>query len=134
MQQMSLSFEPGLSRRHRSLRELCAVQMHASGLMHVAARIDTSPTHLGEKLAGASSDGKPRCLNVDELEKYITEFQDYSPIFYLLDKFLSDPEARQQEALAKLASIAEHIPSLLAAAGLPVQVSGARAPRAARRR
>lgn len=118
MHQMSLTFEPGLSGLHRSLRELCAVQIHSAGLMRVAARIDTSPTHLGEKLAGASSDGKTRCLTVDELERYIEHFRDFTPIFYLLDKFLSSPESRQAEALAKLATIAEHMPALLAAAGL----------------
>lgn len=123
---MSLSFEQGLSARHRCLREVLAVQIHANGLMHVAARIDCSPTHLGEKLAGASSDGKPRGLTVDELERYIEQFRDFTPIFYLLDKFLSSPEARQQEALAKLAAIADQVPALLAAAGLAPKVRARR--------
>lgn len=129
MQQLSLTFEPGLAQRSRTLREHLATRIYATGLTWVAGKIDTSPSHLTEKLAGASSDGKPRCVTVDELENYVAQTGDVSPIFYLVDKYLRDPVAQQHEALAKLANLAELIPGLMAAAGLelpPARAAGAR--------
>lgn len=117
MQQLSLSLEPGLAERSRSLREHVAARIYAAGLVKTAGQIDSSPSHLTEKLAGASSDGKPRCLSVDELERYITATGDTSPILYLVAKYLRDPGVAQQEAVAKLAALAELVPGLLADAG-----------------
>lgn len=124
MQQLSLVFEPGLAKRSRSLREHLATRIYAHGLTAVAGKIDCSPSHLTEKLAGSSSDGKPRCVSVDELERFIAETGDVSPVHYLIDKFLRDPSALQQEALAQLASLAETLPGLLAAAGLKTTKRG----------
>lgn len=118
MQQMSLAIESGLSAVHRSLREFCASRFYQRGLSAVAGKLDVSPSHLGEKLAGQSTDGKPRCLTVDELEAYIEKYQDLSPIHYLLDKFCRDPRATQAESLARLAEIADRLPALLSAAGI----------------
>lgn len=117
MNQMSLSFEPGLSDSHRSLREFVATRIYQRGLVGCAGKLDTSPSHLTEKLAGASSDGKPRCLTVDELEAFIAAYKDLTPIYYLLDKFCRDPKVAQAEAMAKLASLADELPTLLAKAG-----------------
>jgi hypothetical protein len=80
--------------------------------------MDLSPSKLTEKLAGSDSGGKPRGMTVDELETYIQRTGDISPVHYLADKYLRDPAVAQQEALAKLASLAEVLPALMAAAGL----------------
>lgn len=118
MQQLSLAFEPGLSQRSRSLREHTAARIYAQGIVAIAGKIDVSPSKLTEKLAGASSDGKPRCLTVDEFEQYIEKTGDLTPIYYLVDKFCRDPAVQQQEALAKLAVLADALPGLLAQAGI----------------
>lgn len=115
--QLSLSFEPGLSDCHRSLREFLATRIYQRGVVGVAGKLDVSPSHLTEKLAGASSDGKPRCVTVDELETYIEKYQDLSPLHYLLDKFARDPKLAQAEALAKVAKTLDELPALLAKAG-----------------
>lgn len=129
MQQLSLTFEPGLAQRSRTLREHLAVRVYAAGLTWVAGMIDVSPSHLTEKLAGASSDGKPRCMTVDELEAYIDQTGDVSPVYYLIDKFLRDPSAQQQEALATLAKFAEQLPALMAKAGLQAPIARGRSRR-----
>lgn len=118
MQQMNLTFEPGLSQRSRCLREHMATRVYARGLVDVAGRMDLSPSKLTEKLAGTDSGGKPRGMTIDELETYIQRTGDISPVHYLADKYLRDPAVTQHEALAKLAALAEVIPSLMAAAGL----------------
>jgi hypothetical protein len=118
VQQLTLHLEPGLAQRSRSLREHMATRVYARGLVDVAGKMDLSPSKLTEKLAGSDSGGKPRGMTVDELESYIQRTGDISPVHYLADKYLRDPAVAQQEALAKLASLAEVLPALMAAAGL----------------
>jgi hypothetical protein len=118
MQQMSLTFEPGLAQRSRCLRDHLTGQVHSRGLVAVAGKMDLSPTRLTEKLAGVDSAGKPRGMTVDELETYIHITGDVTPVYYLADKYLRDPAVTQQEALARIAAIADVLPALMAAAGL----------------
>lgn len=113
MKQMSLSFEPGLAQRHRSLVECVATGIYKRGLGRIAAMVDEAPSHLSAQLSG---DG--RRLAVDTLEAYIAKTGDLEPIYYLIDKFMQDPRATQQEALDKIASLADQLPALMAAAGL----------------
>jgi len=118
MKQLTLHLEPGLAQRNRSLRDHLATRVYSQGLVAVAGRMDLSPSKLTEKLAGADSGGKTRGMTLDELESYIDRTGDVSPVHYLVDKYLRDPAVAQQEALAKLASLAESLPALMAAAGL----------------
>jgi hypothetical protein len=127
MRQMSLTLETGIGSRNRSLRDHMTTQIYMGGLVAIAGKMDVAPSKLTEKLAGASSDGKPRGMTIDELERYIEATGDKSPIHYLVDKYLHDPAVAQQEALAKLAVITEMLPGLLAAAGVtPQQGKGRR--------
>ena len=116
--QMTLSFEPGLAERHLSLRDCMVQQVYQRGHGRVAASLDMAPSKLTEKLAGVDSSGKPRGMSLDEFERYIEKSGDLTPIYYLLDKFARDPGVAQQEALARLATLAESLPALLAAAGI----------------
>lgn len=118
MQQLSLTFEPGLAQRSRCLRDHLAAKVYSRGLVDTAGKMDLSPSKLTEKLAGSDSGGKPRGMTIDELEIYIQRTGDISPVHYLVDKYLRDPAVSQQEALAKLAALADVLPSLMAAAGL----------------
>lgn len=121
MQQMSLSFEPGLAQRYPTLRECIATQVYTRGHGRIAGQLDLSPSKLTEKLAGLRSDGKSSGVTVDELERYIERTGDLTPIFYLADKFLRDPKVRQQEALERIAAIADQLPHLMSLAGLQPQ-------------
>lgn len=114
--QLSLSFEPGLSQRHQSLRECMATGVYSRGLGRVAGQIDMAPSKLSEKLAGGND--RKRDIGCDELERYIEKTNDTTPIYYLIDNFLRDPALSQQEALARLASFADMMPALMSAAGL----------------
>ncbi len=116
--QLTLSFERGLADRHLSLRDCLVQQVYSRGHGRVSNLMDVAPSKLTEKLAGMDSAGKPRGLTVDELERYIDKTGDTTPVLYLVDKYLRDPQAQQQEALARLASLADQLPALLSAAGL----------------
>lgn len=124
MQQLSLTFEPGLAQRSRSLRDHLMARVYIRGLVDTAGKIDMAPSKLTEKLAGSDSGGKPRGMTICELERYIEKTKDVSPVHYLVDKYLRDPAASQQEALAKLASLADLLPGLVAAAGLQLGKKG----------
>lgn len=115
--QLTLQLEPGLAARHRSLRACMAAGVYSSGLDRVAVKIDVSPSKLCEKLSGGAGDRK-RDIGLEEFERYLEKTGDRSPIFYLIDKFLSDPAARQQEALARVADLLADLPAALSAAGL----------------
>lgn len=114
--QLSLTFELGLSARHQSLRECMATGVYSRGLGRVAGLIDMAPSKLSEKLSGGND--RKRDIGCDELETYIEKTGDVSPIYYLVDKFLRDPALTQQEAMSRLASLADTLPALMSAAGL----------------
>jgi hypothetical protein len=113
-QQMTLMFEPNLATRHRSLKDCIATGVYQRGISAVAGKIDSSPSHLSEALSGADR----RKFDVDDLERYIEKTGDTSPILYLVAEFMRDPAAAQQEALARLAILADSLPGLMAAAGV----------------
>jgi hypothetical protein len=115
---MSLTFEAGVGSRNRSLREHMTTQVYARGLVTIAGQLDTSPSKLTEKLAGADSSGKARGMTIDELELYIDRTKDVSPIHYLIDKYLQDPAVVQQEAAARLSELMQQLVPLAMAAGV----------------
>lgn len=115
--QLTLNLEPGIGSRYRSLKECVASGVYQRGLVATAGRIDLSPSHLSEALSGADR----RKFDLDDLEAYIERCGDLTPILYLAARYLRDTGAQQHDALAKLAAIAESLPGLLSAAGLPVK-------------
>jgi hypothetical protein len=117
MRQLNITFQPGLSQKSRSLRDHLATQVYSRGLTRVAGRLDMAPSKLTEKLAGVDSGGKTRGMTIDELEDYIAKNDDLSPIYYLIEKYLHDEDARRDEAMAQLAQLAQSLPAMLAAAG-----------------
>jgi hypothetical protein len=123
--QLTLQLEPGLSARHRSLRACVAAGVYAKGLDRVAVKIDVSPSKLSEKLSGGTGDRK-RDIGLDEFERYLDSTDDRTPVLYLIDKYLSDPRARQVEALARVESLLADLPAALSAAGLAGFTKGRR--------
>lgn len=112
--QLTLTLEPGATARHRTLKECIAQGVYQRGVVAVAGKLDRSPSHLSEAL----SESDRRKFDVDELEAYVERTGDMTPVFYLVDKYLRDPQAQQQAALARLATLADQLPALLSAAGL----------------
>lgn len=84
--QLTLNFEPGLSDRYPSLRECVASSVYRYGLTNAAIDLDKAPGNLSVELSADPS----RKFGVDDFEKYLEKSKDYSPIYYLIDKFLRD--------------------------------------------
>lgn len=112
--QLTLSFDPGLSERHLSLRDCVASGIYQRGLGRVAIDLNKAPGNLSVEL----SEDPTRNFSVDSLENYIAKYNDTTPIHYLIDKFLSDKSNKQSEAMAQLAPILAQLAPLMRQAGL----------------
>jgi hypothetical protein len=118
MSQLTLDFRPGLTAQHRSLREVTAATVYGShkGVAGVAGDLDMSPTDLTKRLNLDSAE--PRPLRVDDLEKIIASTQDYRPIYWLIEKFLRDPDSVKQQAVSQLATLLPQLIELTKQAGI----------------
>jgi len=120
--QLPLAFDPDLADQHRSLKECVALCIYRQrgGLTAVAGKLDLSPSHLSEQLAGGGD--RNRKFDLDTLESYIDEYNDLTPIQYLIAKYMPDQVHTQAAAMASLALLAESLPSLLAQAGVATKI------------
>jgi hypothetical protein len=111
--QLTLNFEPGLAERNKSLKAHVRERIYSSmkPLKAIAAGMDLSETELTRKLSLNPND--TRDLTVDDLEAYITDSNDVSPVYYLIEKFAISVEAKQAYAAAELAKA---LPAILALA------------------
>ncbi len=111
MNQLSLTFEPGLAQRFRDQRECFASCVYARGLGRVAAALDVAPSNLSAMLSGE------RNLDSGLIERYMREFGDTTPALYWAARHLQDATTRQQQALAALPSLVDQLNRLMAEAG-----------------
>lgn len=108
----------GLPARFPSALDCVRVCVHENGLhlKTIAAAMSLSPSDLSRKLANNPAD--PRRFTLNDLEAYVTFTGDTTPIHYLVQKFCTDPQAKQREALAALAQLAPQLQALLKQAGV----------------
>lgn len=112
--QLTLSFEPGISERHMSLRDCIAAGIYQRGLGNVAIDLNKAPGNLSVELSEETS----RHFSVDSLERYIDKTGDTAPIYYLIDKFLNDKGHKQNAAMAQIAPLLAQLAPLMKQAGL----------------
>lgn len=105
--QLTLNFEPGLSDRHQCLRDCVASSVYRYGLTNAAIDLDKAPGNLSVELSADPA----RKFGVDDLEKYLAKSGDFTPIYYLIDKFLKD-KAEGQDMAEMLAMFKQMAPSL----------------------
>lgn len=84
--QLTLNFEPGLSDRYRTLRDCVASSVYRYGLTNAAIDLDKAPGNLSVELSADPA----RKFGIEDLEKFLTSSQDFTPIYYLVEKFLKD--------------------------------------------
>jgi len=112
--QLTLDFEPGLLDRHRNLRDCIGAGIYRRGLSTCAIDLNESPGNLSNQL----SDESQRKFGVDEFELYLEKTKDFTPIFYLVEKFLNKPEVKSSAALQALPEALAQIQALMKQAGL----------------
>lgn len=117
--QLNLQLEPGLSRKFRSLRRCVAQTVYQAGLDRCAIAADESPGNFSKSLGDREKgDSTARRFDLDALESVLDETHDFTPIYYLIDKYLRDDEARKSEALNRLGSMLPELTTLLRQAGV----------------
>lgn len=120
--QLTLDLDPSVLEAHRSLRDCVAAGIYRRGLKTVAMDLDLSPGNLSVAL----SDDPHRKFSVDDLERYVQTTGDKTPIHWLVARYLGDESAARDAALAQVADALQHLPALLAAAGLRAAAAPAR--------
>lgn len=99
MNQLSLEFNPDITKAYSSCREYVAARVHQISIPQkvIAADMDYAPTDLSRKLAQSPNDS--RRFTCDDLELYVQKTQDTEPIKYLAAKYLykREPEELQRQ-------------------------------------
>lgn len=110
--QFTLDFEPGLTERFKTFDEVLAAAVYGSrkGLNAVAADCDMSPSELTRRLNPDTDD--PRPLRTKDGVRIIESTGDMRPVYWLIEKFLKDPELARNEALAQIPGLIEQLKKL----------------------
>lgn len=105
--QLTLSLEPNVVERWKSLRELILHRVTIQAKKHsaIAADMDLSPTVLSKKLHQHDGDGHK--FTVDDLEAYLASTGDVQAVIeYLATKFEpGGSEARRDRAIATVEAL-----------------------------
>jgi hypothetical protein len=117
--QLQLSFEPGLTARHRTLEDCCTAVVHNArqGVEGVAAHLDIAPSELSRRLnahaRGHEHEANNRPLRVSDMLGIIEATGDYRPIYWLIEKFIRDPESTRTAAIQQLAHLMPIVQALI---------------------
>jgi hypothetical protein len=111
MQQLALTYEPGLAQRFRDLRECFASCVYQRGLGRVAAAIDVAPSNLSAMLSGE------RNLDPALIEAYMAQFDDSTPALFWAARHLQDAAKLKQQAIAAIPALVEQLQRLVREAG-----------------
>lgn len=100
--QLTLNFEPGLSDRYPSFRECVASSVYRYGLTNAAIDLDKAPGNLSVELSADPA----RKFGIEDFEVFLGKSQDFTAIYYLIDKFLKEqssdePSAAELKAMFK---------------------------------
>lgn len=106
--QMVLDFEPGLTERYASARDVVATGVYQRGLKRIAIELDMAPSNLSVQL----SDDPSRHFSLDSAERYMERTGDYTP-YYLVEKFLGDKRNTKQAALEQIQALGPELLKLL---------------------
>lgn len=127
--QFSLNFEVGLTTRFRRLEDCInhTVLNYSKGMEAVAGALDQSPSELSRRLnahlAQKEGDTNNRPLRVADMIGTLDETKDYRPIFWLIERFLRDPEVQRTQAIHELAKVMPYVQALIEQAGVQAKTT-----------
>lgn len=116
--QLEIDFTPGLTERFPEFADCLKASVYGCGKAFkvVAAELDMSASELSRKLANNPAD------NVNFPAKLLPDLVeatgDLTPIYWLIEKFLEDAEARQRRAMSELCQLVDVLHVKLKQAGL----------------
>lgn len=125
-QQLSLDFEPGLTTRHRALEDCVAhtVHNHREGVDGIAKSLDMGGSELSRRLNAhldaMAGEANNRPLRVRDLIGIMRATHDYRPVYWLIEEFLQDEQARRDLALSQIPQALELLTALAEQAGVQI--------------
>lgn len=117
--QLPLDFELGLTARYKRLEDCIASAAlnHPRGMESVAGACDMSPSEFSRRLNAhldaKAGDPNNRPLRVSDFVDVLQETQDFRPIYWLIERFLRDPEVQRTQAIQQLAQIMPMLKTLI---------------------
>lgn len=124
MARLDVEFEVGLLQKYPRWEDtfVHAVYSSRKGLNGVASECDQSPSELTKRLAWRKDNGdEPRPLRACDIIGILEATGDLTPIHWLIEKYLKDPETRKQEALAQIPDLVNKLQAIIEAAGESTQ-------------
>lgn len=124
--QLSLDFQPGLTQQYRRIEECIAATVTSTrgGTEKIAGALDMAPSELSRRLnahlPAKEGDANNRPLRVSDFTQILEETRDFRPIYWLIEKFLRDPEVARGAALQQIAVLMPSLLSLFEQAGIAV--------------
>ncbi len=113
MRQVEINFEAGLTEQFPEFRDVVKASVYGCGraLKSVAADIDMTSSELSRKLADNPNDQVHFPLH--QLPALIRATGDKRPIYWLIEAFLEDDDAKQKRAVAQLNDMLPQLQALL---------------------
>ena len=117
--QVELNFEPGLTEQFPEFRDVIKASVYSCGraFKSIAADLDMCVSELSRKLSENPND--PVHFPLSRLPDLIAATGDKRPIYWLVETFLEDPDARRKRVLDELSNMLPHIAQLISAASGP---------------
>jgi hypothetical protein len=118
MSQASFDFTSGLTVQFKTLRDVLSTVVHSArgGLDLSAAACDLAPSLLSRMLNRGQAD--ERNLDVNHIEAIISATGDLRPVYWMVEKFLQDPERMRAQAAQQLAQLLPAVLELAHQAGV----------------
>jgi hypothetical protein len=125
--QLTLHLQPGLTQHHKTLREVThkVALNFRGGPAAIAPALDMSPSELARKLAG-NPDDSHRTLDIDDFVKVLEATGDFTPIYWLIEKFLPSDDQKVQAAADVVLSLAPQLAAAMAVLGAKPAKGGRR--------
>lgn len=127
-----MSFEPGLTARHRTLEDCVqhVVLTSRLGVDGCAGRLDMPPSELSRRLnahhAVKEGDTSNRPLRISDMVGIMEATGDYRPVHWLAEKFLGDRDAQRTAAMQQIAMLTPILVGLAEQAGIEMPKARAR--------
>jgi hypothetical protein len=92
---MKMQIEMQFDRKFSNLKEAIVHSVFKSdtSIKTLACKLDHSPSNLSRRLNLVKVDGEP-CLSVEDFEGIMEATGDYTPIYYLLERFVQKDQDR----------------------------------------
>jgi hypothetical protein len=116
--QLEIDFTPGLVERFPVFLDCVKASVYGAGkpFKVIAADLDMSSSDLSRRFAENPND--PINFPLKLLPKLVESTGDITPIYWLIEKFCEDGDAKQRRALLVLAEFSRQLPGLLKSAGV----------------